>query len=165
MKTFLVLCAAAGLTGCAVYPAPAYDAYGNAAPAPYFVDQQPTYIYGGGGGGGYRSGGYPYGYPGVYHRPGFDQPRYSQPGYYRPFPGGVQRPAPPEVVVIPQPGPQVPFVQPRPGRSRGDRDRNGIPNQVDRDRDGDGDGIPNRFDRDRNNDGIPDRLGRFRNRD
>lgn len=158
MKTFLVLCAAAGLTGCAVYPAPAYDVYGNAAPAPYFVDQQPTYIYGGGVRHG--SGAYSQGHSGGYHRPGFDQPR-----YYRPFPGGVHRPAPPAVIVIPQPGPQVPFVQPRPGRGRGDRDRNGIPNQVDRDRDGDGDGIPNRFDRDRNNDGVPDRLGRFRNRD
>ena len=157
MKTFLVLCAVAGLSGCAVYPAPAYDAYGNAAPAPYLFEQQPTYIYGGGGGG-YRSGGYSQGYPGVYYRPGFDQPR-----YYRPFPGGVHRPAPPAVIVVPQPGPQVPFIQPRPGRGNGDRDRDGIPNRIDRDRDGDG--IPNRFDRDRTNDGIPERLGRFRKRD
>lgn len=167
MKTFLVLCAAAGLTGCAVYPAPAYDAYGNAAPAPYSVDQQPTYIYGGNGGGGsrYGSGGYSQGYSGGYRQPRYNQPRYNQPGYYRPIPGGVNRPAPPAVVVIPQPGPQVPLIEPRPGRGKGDRDRGGIPNRVDRDRDGDGDGIPNRFDRDRNNDGIPDRLGRSRNRD
>ena len=56
----------------------------------------------------------------------------------------------------------------------GDRDRDGIPNRVDRDRNGDGrvdprfrdrdrDGVPNRFDRDRNGDGRVD--NRFRDRD
>ena len=135
MKTFLVLCAAAGLSGCAVYPAPAYDAYGNAVPTPYIVEQQPTYIYGSGGV--YRSGGYLQVYPGDYHRS---------------YPGGYYRRAPPPVIVVPQPGPQGTYIRPRPGRGNGDRDR-------------DGDGIRNRFDRDRNNDGIPDRIGRNRDRD
>ena len=142
MKSLLLVFAVAGLTGCAVYPAPAYDTYGNAAPAPYIIEQPsyPAYIYGGGG---YRSGGYYRPYPG---------------GYYRPAP-----PAPPAVVIVPQPRPQVPHWQQRPGRGNGDRDRDGIPNRLDRDRDGDG--IPNRLDRDRNNDGIPDRIGRNRDRD
>lgn len=136
MKTLLLVFAAAGLTGCAVYPAPSYETYGNTAPTPYIVEQQqPTYIYGGGG---YRSGGYYRPYPGEYYRP-------YPGGYYRPAP-----PAPPAVVVIPQPRPQGPHLQPRPWPGNGDRDR---------------DGIPNRLDRDRNNDGIPDRLSRNREQD
>ena len=132
MKTFLVLCAAAGLSGCTVYPAPAYDVYGNAGPAPYIVQTPPTYIYGGPGV--YRWGGYQPVYPG---------------GYDRPHPRGYDRPAPPAVVVVPSvgplpPGPPRPRGPPRPGRGHGEQGR-----------DGDRDSIPNRFDRDR--DGIPDR--------
>ena len=136
MKTFLVLCAAAGLTGCAVYPSPGYDTYGydtyrNAGPAPYVVEQ-PTYLYGGGTV--YRSDSYPYQRPWGYSR----------------------SPSPPPVIVVPGPRTGRPFVQgPRYG---GDRDGDGIPNRVDRDRDGDG--IANRRDRDRNNNGVPNRVDR-----
>ena len=64
MKTLLLVLAAAGLTGCAVYPAPAYDTYGAVA-APAYVVDQPVYLYGGGV---YRYGGYPYAYPRSYYR-------------------------------------------------------------------------------------------------
>ena len=136
MKTFLTLCAAAGLSGCAVYPAPGYDNYGYDVPAPQVI-QQPVYIQGGGTI--YRSDGFGYAYPR---------------GYYRPAP----------VVVVPGPPPGRPFAHgPRPGRGHGDRDGDGVPNRVDRDRDGDG--VPNRVDRDRNNNGVPNRLERSRDRD
>jgi hypothetical protein len=138
MKTFLVLCAAAGVTGCAVYPAPGYDNYGYDVPAPQVI-QQPVYIQGGGTI--YRSDGFGYGYPRGYHRP-----------------------LPPPVVVVPGPRPGRPFVQgPHPGRGLGDRDRDGIPNRYDRDRDGDG--IPNRFDRNPNRGGPPNRAERSQDRD
>ena len=139
MKTFLALCAVAGLSGCAVYPAPGYDNYGYDVPSPQVI-QQPVYIQGGGTI--YRSDGFGHGYPRGYNRP----------------------PPPPPVVVVPGPRPGRPFVQgPRPGRGQGDRDGDGVPNRVDRDRDGDG--IPNRFDRDRNNNGVPNRVERSRDRD
>ena len=57
MKRFMLAMAAvgvAGLSGCAVYPAPGYGAYGNAGAA-YPVETQPVYIYGTGT---YRNGGY-----------------------------------------------------------------------------------------------------------
>lgn len=144
MKTFLVLCTAAALTGCAVYPAPGHDPYGNAGPVPYgYGVEQPRYIYGGTTV--YRTERYPYPY-------GFGHPR------------GYPHAAPPPVVVVPAPRPGRPFVQaPRPWRGNGDRDGDGVPNRVDRDRDGDG--IPNRMDRDRNNNGIPNRVERSRDRD
>ena len=41
-------------------------------------------------------------------------------------------------------------------RRGGDRDRDGIPNRLDRDKDGDG--VPNRVDRDRDGDGVPNRV-------
>jgi hypothetical protein len=44
----------------------------------------------------------------------------------------------------------------RGGWSRGDRDRDGIPNRYDRDRDNDG--VRNRNDRDRDGDGVPNRF-------
>jgi hypothetical protein len=135
MKTLLLLCAAAGLTGCAVYPAP-YDNYGGAVSAPYGVVEQPVYLYG----------------SGVYRADSYPQPVY---------PRAYHRPPPPPVVVVPQQRPPRPFVQGPP--RRGDRDGDGVPNRMDRDRDGDG--IPNRFDRDRNNDGIRDRAGPKRDRD
>lgn len=137
MKTLLLLLTAAGLTGCAVYPAPAYEPYGGVAAPPYVVEQ-PTYIYGGG-----------------YSRP------YPPRIYDRPPPPPVvvlpHRPPPPVVVV-----PNRPFHPgahpPRPGRGYGDRDHDGIPNRFDRDRDNDG--IRNRRDRDRDGDGVPNRLDR-----
>lgn len=139
MKTLLLLLTAAGLTGCAVYPAPAYEPYGGVAAPPYVVEQ-PVYIYGGGGG---YSRPYPYGY---------NRPPPPPPVIIRPH-----RPPPPVVVV-----PNRPFHpgahQPRPGRGNGDRDRDGIPNRRDFDgvrppteRDRDGDGVPNRLDRQPNN--------------
>jgi hypothetical protein len=136
MKTFLALCAAAGLSGCAVYPAPGYDNYGYDVPAPQVI-QQPVYIQGGGTI--YRSDGFGHAYPRGYNRP-------------------------PPVVVVPGPPPGRPFAHgPRPGRGQGDRDGDGVPNRVDRDRDGDG--VPNRVDRDRNNNGVPNRMERSRDRD
>lgn len=144
MKTFLVLCAAAGLSGCAVYPVPAYnnygtydayeayDAYGHARPAPYIVQPPPTYIYGGPGV--YRWGGYPPVYLGA---PG---------GYDRPYLRGRDWPAPPAVVVVPPAvvapalsGPPRPHGPPRPGRGHGEQGRDG-------DRSRDGDGSPERRD-------------------
>lgn len=46
MKTLVLLAVAAGLTGCAVYPAPPYDPYYGVAPAPYVVGP-PVYFSGG----------------------------------------------------------------------------------------------------------------------
>jgi hypothetical protein len=46
MKTFLLVLVAAGVSGCAVYPAP-YDAYGTGPPQTQVV-LPPVYIYGGG---------------------------------------------------------------------------------------------------------------------
>jgi len=108
MKRLLLLLAAAGLSGCAVYPAPAYEPYGGVAGPPYVVEQ-PVYIHGGGV---YRYGGYPYVYPRGYNR--------VHPGAFPRHPRG--------------PG----VHGGRPGHGRGDRDRDGIPNRFDRDRDGDG---------------------------
>ncbi|OGB00388.1 MAG: hypothetical protein A3E79_15795 [Burkholderiales bacterium RIFCSPHIGHO2_12_FULL_61_11] len=62
MKTLLLVLAAAGLSGCAVYPVPAYDSYGVVEP---YVVAPPVYIYGGGV---YRYGGYPHAYPRSYDR-------------------------------------------------------------------------------------------------
>ncbi len=108
MKTLLLVLSAAGLTGCAVYPAPYYETYGG-APAPVYVDTPPVYIYGSGV---YRSGGFPQAYPRAGHR---------------------VHPGP---VILPPPHPRM--HAPRPGRGGRDRDRDGIPNRLDRDRDGDG---------------------------
>ena len=127
MKTLLLVLAAAGLSGCAVYPAPAYQTYGGAG-APYVVDQ-PVYIQGGASYGTYGSHGYgaypqPYIYPQGYYHPG-----------YRAFP----RAAPPRHWARPDARPM------RPGHGARDRDRDGIRNRLDRDRDGDG--VRNRHDR------------------
>ena len=171
MKTFLVLCAAAGLGGCAVYPAPGYETYGYDVP-PLQVIQQPVYIQGGSTV--YRSDGYRYNRPPppVFFVPGprpgrgyGDRDGDGIPNRVDRNPWGYNRPPPPPpVVVVPAPRPGVPFVQaPRPGRGNGDRDGDGIANRADRDRDGDG--VPNRVDRDRNNNGVPNRLERSRDRD
>ena len=129
MKTLLVVLCAAGLTGCAVYPDPAYDSYGGygtISTAPVVVAPQPVYIYGGGG---YRSGGYPYAYPRRYVAPPPLPPRAYGPYWSRPG------------AVVPRPN-----VHPqRPGYGGRDRDGDGIPNRFDRDRDGDG--VRNRNDR------------------
>ena len=120
MKTLLLVLSAAGLTGCAVYPEPAYGpygygGYGNVAPAPVVVSPPPVYIYGGGV---YRSGGYPQAHP--------------------------RRYAPPPVGVAPQ-RPRPGMHGPRPWHGARDRDRDGIPDRADRDRDGDG--VRNHHDR------------------
>jgi len=120
MKTLLLVLSAVGLTGCAVYPAPAYEpygygGYGGVVGPPVVVAPQPVYIYGSGV---YRSGGYPHAYPRPYVAP----PRVWVPHGPRP---GVQGP--------------------RPGHGTRDRDGDGIPNRLDRDRDGDG--VRNRNDR------------------
>lgn len=105
MKTLLLVLAATGLSGCAVYPAPAYEAYGGAGP-PYVV-QQPVYIQGGA-------------YYGAYPQP-YVYPRYYHPGY-RAFP----RAAPPRHGARPNAHPV------RPGRGAHDRDGDGVRNRHDR---------------------------------
>lgn len=52
MRTTLLVLAAAGLSGCAVYPLPAYAPYGA---GPLYGVEPPVYLYGGGV---YRFGGY-----------------------------------------------------------------------------------------------------------
>jgi hypothetical protein len=80
--------------------------------------------------------GYGYGYPSASPYGGV----YAQPGYsYGPSFGG-------SVYIDGRRGG---------GRGYGDRDRDGIPNRLDRDRDNDG--IPNRLDRDRDGDGVRNR--------
>jgi hypothetical protein len=64
MKTTLLVLAAAALSGCAVYPSPAYETYESPVLVPYGVVQQPTYIYGSV----YSSPGYR-GYPRGYRQP------------------------------------------------------------------------------------------------
>ena len=115
MKTLLALLAVAGLSGCAVYPAPAYETYGGVAGPPYVVEP-PVYIYGG-----------------VYHYS--DPPVYAYPRIYNRTHPGVLAPH--------RPWPNVQARRPRPGAH--DRDRDGVPNRLDRDRDGDG--VRNRQDR------------------
>ena len=100
MKTFLLALAAAGLSGCAVYPAypiaPGYGGYGNGM-APAFVDQ-PGYLYGAGvyGYGGYASPyvyPYPYFYPRGFNRfhPGGFPGNRPRPFFHGPRPGGGAR--------------------------------------------------------------------------
>ena len=125
MKTLLLVLSAAGLTGCAVYPEPAYGpygygGYGNVAPAPVVVAPPPVYLYGSGV---YRSGGYPHAYPRRYAAP--------PPRFY--VPQG------------PRPGIRPGMHGPRPWQGARDRDGDGIPDRLDRDRDGDG--VRNRSDR------------------
>ncbi len=90
MKTLLLLLAVGGLSGCAVYPAPANDAYqvyGPGAGPPYVVEQpvNPAYIYGGV----YGYGGYGYAYPYGYPYP-YVYPR----GYNHIYPGAFPRRSP-----------------------------------------------------------------------
>jgi hypothetical protein len=79
MKRLFLVLAAAGLTGCAVYPTPAYEGYGASAPV---VVEQPVYIQGGV----YRYGGSPYAYPRGYNRGVF--PAYPPRALYGPHPHG-----------------------------------------------------------------------------
>ena len=130
MKTLLLVLSAAGLTGCAVYPEPAYGpyeyggygGYGNVAPAPVVVAPPPVYIYGSGV---YRLGGYPHAYPHRYAAP--PPPRFYVPQGPRPgFGPGMHGPRPW------QGAPRV-------------RDGDGTPSRLDRHRDADG--ARNRHDR------------------
>lgn len=83
-KLLLVFAAAAGLSGCAVYPSPGNEVYGGAAP---YVVEQPVYIQGGVSYGSYpRPYVYPRGYYGGYRgHPGFGPRHWSrrdaQPGH------------------------------------------------------------------------------------
>lgn len=117
MKTLLLVLAAAGLSACAVYPAPAYQGYGGAV-VPYVVDQ-PVYIQGGASYGTYGYGVYPQPY--IYPQP-YVYPRgYRHPGYR----------------ALPHAGPPRHGVRPnahpvRPGRGAHDRDGDGVRNRHDR---------------------------------
>ena len=111
MKKLLSVLAVVGLSGCAVYPAPAYDGYGGQQPPQVVVDQ-PAYIYGSGV---YQSGGARPVYPRAYN----------------------QLPPP---VVAPYPYPQRPGYRGGdrdrdrdgiPNRFDRDRDGDGVPNQHD----------------------------------
>lgn len=144
MKTILTLLAVAGLSGCAVYPAPGYEpAYGT---GPVYGPSYPAY----GGGPVYA----PPAPPVVIYGSGV----YRQGGH--PPPPVFVRPPPPRIIMQPGPRPQV--LVPRPGHGPGhrgrDSDRDGIPDRVDRDRDGDG--VRNRADRDRDGDGVRNRSDR-----
>ena len=76
MKTFLLVLAAASVSGCAVYPAyPVANGYAGYGAAPAYVEQ-PAYLYGAGV---YRYGGYPSPY--VY-------PYFYSGGYRHAYPGG-----------------------------------------------------------------------------
>lgn len=118
MKTLLLVLAAAGLSGCAVYPAPTYQTYGGAGP-PYGVDQ-PVYIQGGATYGTYGYGAYPqpYVYPRGYYRPDY------HPGYRT-----LPRAAPPYHGARPHARPVRPA---HPGHGAHDRDGDGVPNRHDR---------------------------------
>ena len=105
MKTLFLVLAAAGLSGCAVYPGPAYEGYGASAPA---VVEQPVYIQGGV----YRYGGSPYAYPRGYNRGVF--PAY--PPTYGPRPYGARDRDRDGI----------------PNRLDQDRDGDGVPNRYDR---------------------------------
>lgn len=86
MKTLFLVLAVAGLSGCAVYPAPAYEAYGGAGPS--YVVGQPVYSQWDAGYGNYGYSGYPqpYVYPRRYYQvhPG-DFPRYQPLPYAYPL--------------------------------------------------------------------------------
>ncbi|MES2243113.1 MAG: hypothetical protein V4639_09585 [Pseudomonadota bacterium] len=108
MKTTLLVLTAAGLSGCAVYPVPAYPTYPTHGGGPPMVVEQPVYIEGG------------------YHRRAYDYPR------------GYSRPAPVVVVPVPVPRAfphRPPPHASHHDRGHGDRDRDGA---RDHDRDGDG---------------------------
>ena len=133
-RLLLALIAAAGLGGCAVYPAAGYGPYENYGSygQPYGIGISPALISGSVtyersfGGGGYYGNGYGPGYAPNY-APGYG-PRFA-PNYAPGYAPGY--------------GPNyVPGHGRHHGRGRGDRD---------------GDRIPNRFDRDRNGDGVPNR--------
>lgn len=114
MKTlFFCVIAAAGLSGCAVYPAgPAYQTYETygvpAGPLYPYAAQQPIYIQGGAV---YRYENAPRPYPYGYQR-----------GYNQGHPGVIQG-------QLPRPQVQAPH----PRRGMRDRDGDGIPNRFDRD--------------------------------
>ncbi|MGH8034747.1 MAG: thrombospondin type 3 repeat-containing protein [Lysobacterales bacterium] len=112
MKTLLLVLSVAGLSGCAVYPAPAYESYGPGPP--YVVEQQPVYIQGGGV---YRYGGYPYAYPRGYNR--------FHPGVFSHQPPIVHAPRP-------HPGARDQDRDGIPNRLDRDRDGDGVPNRWDR---------------------------------
>jgi hypothetical protein len=126
MKTILTVLAVAGLSGCAVYPVPAYEQPYGASPV---YGAPPAVIYGSGV---YRQGGYIDAPPPVYVRP--------------PPPRIIVQPAP-QVLVQPGQHPQAMVARPGhgPGHRGRDQDRDGTRDRVDRDRDGDG--VPNRADR------------------
>ena len=109
MKTLFLVLAVAGLSGCAVYPAPAYEAYGGAGP-PYVVGQ-PVYIQGDASYGNYGN----YGYS------GYPQPYAYPRRYYRVHPGDFPRYQP------------FPYAYPlRPGHGARHRDGDGVRNRQER---------------------------------
>lgn len=106
MKTTLLVLTVAGLSGCAVYPVPAYPTYPTHGGGPPMVVEQPVYIEGG------------------YQRRAYDYPR------------GYSRPAPVVVVPVPHAFPHRPPPHAsHHNRGHGDRDRDGA-RDHDRDGDG-----------------------------
>lgn len=137
MKILLLALTAAGLTGCAVYPAPGYEQpyYGGVAAPSAYVVEQPVYLYGGGV---YRADNYP---------------RYRQPA-----PIIVPQRPPPRFGNGDRNHDGIPDRAQR----NGDRNHDGVPDRQIRNRDGDrdGDGIPDRLERNNPNEGLMGRIKR-----
>jgi len=103
MKTTLLVLTVAGLSGCAVYPVPAYPIYPTHGGGPPMVVEQPVYI------------------EGVYQRRAYDYPR------------GYSRPAPVVVVPVPRAFPHGPPRHDRGHDARDhDRDGDGARDRADR---------------------------------
>lgn len=102
MKTTLLVLTVAGLSGCAVYPVPAYPTYPTHGGGPPMVVEQPVYIEGG----------------------------YQRRGYNHDYPRGYSRPAP--IVVVPVPVPRAFPHRPPPHASHHDRDGDGTRDRSDR---------------------------------
>lgn len=178
LKSISSLLAIAGLSGCAVYPAPSYDTYYGSpvVGSPYVVEQQPVYLYDGNGGGGGGGGGavfvspnYGLSYPRPYYPQGYGNPRDydGRPPGMRPGPppnggpgpgpGGQGGPGPGPGFAPRPPPPVNGQAGPRPGPRPGDQNQGPGP-RPGRGPDQHGDGVPNRPNR-------PDRPDRPDNGD
>lgn len=110
MKTTLLVLTVAGLSGCVVYPVPAYPTYPTYGGGPPVVVEQPVYIEGG----------------------------YQRRGHANDYPRGYSRPAP-VVVPVPLPRafphgppPHASRHDRSHGHGHGDRDGDGVRDSSDR---------------------------------